>query len=188
MDDGTNYGVSLSNSDLSLQTKPIEEGAQTVRSAPRGEGGVVMSYDGYNQSGAKEVCHTLRTASGGEGDDRTAKVAIQDSMRYIVRRLTPLETERLMGYPEGYTIPKVKITDEVVEEFIQIHEDYDKLTKDKPAKRKTPAYIRKWLERISNPETCPDAPRYKACGNGWAINCARWILQGITRYLTKHKE
>lgn len=150
----TTYGVSLSNSDMSLQTKPIEESAQTVRSAPRGEGGVVDK-------------------------DENAQ------MRYIVRRLTPLETERLMGYPEGYTIPKVEITNEVVEEFIQIHEDYDEITKGKPTKRKTPAYIRKWLEKIANPETCPDSPRYKACGNGWAINCARWILQGITRYLSR---
>ena len=33
-------------------------------------------------------------------------------------------------------------------------------------------------------EQCPDGPRYEACGNGWAINCARWILLGIHRYLT----
>ena len=32
-------------------------------------------------------------------------------------------------------------------------------------------------------EQCPDGPRYDACGNGWAINCARWILLGIHRYL-----
>lgn len=29
---------------------------------------------------------------------------------------------------------------------------------------------------IANPATCPDAPRYKACGNGWATNQPRWIL------------
>ena len=33
-------------------------------------------------------------------------------------------------------------------------------------------------------EQCPDGPRYEACGNGWAVNCARWILLGIHRYLT----
>ena len=36
--------------------------------------------------------------------------------------------------------------------------------------------------KITNPDTCPDAPRYKACGNGWATNQPRWIL---TRLLTK---
>lgn len=37
-------------------------------------------------------------------------------------------------------------------------------------------------------EQCPDGPRYEACGNGWAINCARWVLLGIHRYLSKHKQ
>lgn len=37
-------------------------------------------------------------------------------------------------------------------------------------------------------EQCPDGPRYEACGNGWAINCARWILLGIHRYLTEKEE
>ena len=26
---------------------------------------------------------------------------------------------------------------------------------------------------------CPDGPRYKALGNSWAINCARWIGERI---------
>lgn len=258
------YGVSLSNSDMSLQTKPIEEGAQTVRSAPRGEGGVVegcpinsmvlgkteykegdrqglgfgevgdpaptistvhghaaamsydgynqsaedevcntlrtpeggdntakvaMSYDGFNQSGAVETCHTLRTATGGESSDTTPKVAIADSMRYIVRRLTPLECERLMGYPEYHTVPfNLPITEETVEEFVKIHNDFNALMSDKPGKSKSKMQVRKWLEKIVKPETCSDAPRYKACGNGWAINCARFVLQGIDRYLRKQDE
>lgn len=33
-------------------------------------------------------------------------------------------------------------------------------------------------------EQCPDGPRYEACGNGWAVNCARWVLLGIHRYLS----
>ena len=26
---------------------------------------------------------------------------------------------------------------------------------------------------------CPDGPRYKALGNSWAVNCARWIGRRI---------
>ena len=29
---------------------------------------------------------------------------------------------------------------------------------------------------------CPDTPRYKALGNGWAVNCARWICQRIQKH------
>ena len=28
-------------------------------------------------------------------------------------------------------------------------------------------------------ENCPDGPRYKALGNSWAVNCARWIGRRI---------
>lgn len=37
-------------------------------------------------------------------------------------------------------------------------------------------------------EACPDGPRYEACGNGWAINSARWVLLGIHRYLFNHQQ
>lgn len=30
-------------------------------------------------------------------------------------------------------------------------------------------------------EECPGGPRYKALGNSWAVNCARWIFQRIDR-------
>jgi len=54
-----------------------------------------------------------------------------------VRRLTPLECERLQGFPDGYTaIP--------------------------------------WRGK-----TAADGPRYKALGNSWAVNCARWVGRRI---------
>ena len=57
-----------------------------------------------------------------------------------VRRLLPIETERLMGFPDNHTrIP----------------------WKGKPE------------------EDCPDAPRYKACGNSMAVNCMMWLGERI---------
>lgn len=55
------------------------------------------------------------------------------SAGYGVRRLSPVECERLQGFPDGYT--------------------------NVPWRGKNDA---------------PDGPRYKALGNSWAINCARW--------------
>ena len=104
-------------------------------------------------------------------------------MRYVVRRLTPTECERLMGLPDGWTLPAFapdEITDALVEEFRLIHDTFGEVmagyASKKPPKPKTAAWVRKWLERIANPATCPDAPRYKACGNGWPTNQPRWIL------------
>ena len=76
---------------------------------------------GYNE----EISYTLNTC-GVHG--------VTDRMR--VRRLTPTECERLMGFPDEYT--KVPY-------------------RGKPA------------------EACPDAPRYKACGNSMCVNVMRWI-------------
>ncbi len=65
----------------------------------------------------------------------------------IVRRLLPLECERLMGFPDDYT----KIS-----------------WKGKP------------------PEECPDAPRYKACGNSMCVNVMAWIGHRIQENEEKH--
>lgn len=89
-----------------------------------------------------EVSSTLRSDMG----DNLPAVAAMD---YIVRRLTPLECERLQGLPDGYT---------------------------------------KIPYRGKSAEECPDTPRYKALGNGWAVNCARWICRRIQKHDEKHRE
>lgn len=130
----------------------------------------------------KECGETL--AIGHQGGVMTEQDISQ--MRYIVRRLTPTECERLMGLPDGWTIPAFapeEITDALVDEFRRIHDTFGAIMAayagKKPPKPKTAAWVRKWLEKISNPETCPDAPRYKGCGNGWATNQPRWILMRV---------
>lgn len=115
-----------------------EECAPTV--VAKGPGAVSFEPGLARREGAgnrfgDEVTSTLRAKMG----DNLPAVATD----YIVRRLTPLECERLQGLPDGYTrIPY----------------------RGKPA------------------EACPDTPRYKALGNGWAVNCARWICQRIQGY------
>ena len=105
------------------------------------------------------------------------------SMRYVVRRLTPTECERLMGLPDGWTLPVFapdEITDALVAEFVEIFDTFGSIMAGyagkNPPKPKTATWVRKWLERIANPATCPDAPRYKSDGNGMATNQVRWIF------------
>ena len=115
-----------------------EECAPTV--VAKGPGAVsfepgIAKREGATHRFSDEVTSTLRSDMG----DNLPAVAVD----YIVRRLTPLECERLQGLPDGYTlIPH----------------------RGKPA------------------EECPDTPRYKALGNGWAVNCARWICQRIQKH------
>ena len=121
-----------------------EECAPTV--VAKGPGAVSFEPGIARREGAlhrfvSELASTLRSDMG----DNLLAVAID----YIVRRLTPLECERLQGLPDGYT---------------------------------------KIPYRGKSAEDCPDTPRYKALGNGWAVNCARWICQRIQNYDRKHTE
>ena len=124
--------------------KVEEECAPTV--VAKGPGAVsfepgIAKREGASHRFSDEVTSTLRSDMG----DNLPAVAVD----YIVRRLTPLECERLQGLPDGYTmIPH----------------------RGKPA------------------EDCPDTPRYKALGNGWAVNCARWICQRIQKYDETHEQ
>lgn len=70
-------------------------------------------------------------------DDQTI---LLKNIDWIVRRITPLEAERLMGFPDYHTmIP--------------------------------------WNGKAA--AECPDAPRYKACGNSMCVNAMRWLGERI---------
>lgn len=115
-----------------------------------------------------------------------------------VRRLLPVECERLQGFQDGHTVPCFRpedITDELVDRFVEIHyewavienggspvkiiEDEDGKCHEVPIKRKSAKQVREWLAKISSPDTCPDAPRYKAVGNSMAVNCMEWLGRRI---------
>lgn len=93
-----------------------------IRNATRGEE-KARQGTGIGQDGEPSYTVTAAEPSG-------------VSWRATVRRLLPVETERLMGFPDDFT----KI----------------------PWKGKSPG-------------DCPDAPRYKACGNSMCVNVMNWI-------------
>lgn len=222
------YGFSHSNSNTSMQTKPKEECAMTLRSAVTGEGATIQtigfkagqSKDGglgderevsptlshtpsaleptvaqsgvqcltpshpqthrvYSEQGAfPSLCH-----NGGEaGQNQQAVLASLSQMRYIVRRLTPTEAERLMGLPDGYTIPAGLDANDpaLVAEFQRIFDTFGAIMAEyehsKPPKPKSAKQVADWLKKISDAETCPDSPRYRGLGNGMATNQPRWIF------------
>jgi DNA (cytosine-5)-methyltransferase 1 len=53
--------------------------------------------------GLKEGVGTLRAQGGDNGGGSESLVVSERSVRYIVRRLTPTECERLQGFPDGWT-------------------------------------------------------------------------------------
>ena len=101
-----------------------------------------------------------------------------------VRRLTPLEYERLQGYPDGWTdIPGQKnVSDDEVTWWIEVFYQYDRAISKKPnrVKRKGEKAIRKWLKKPAS-----DSARYKALGNSIALPFWRWMLKRMSAYLPK---
>lgn len=58
-----------------------------------------QSFSHYKES---DKCSTLKAKAGNIGNGSECLVA-EKAIRWIVRRLTPVECERLQGYPAGYT-------------------------------------------------------------------------------------
>lgn len=58
-----------------------------------------QSFSSYKESGK---CSTLKAKAGNIGNGSECLIA-EKAIRWIVRRLTPVECERLQGYPDNYT-------------------------------------------------------------------------------------
>lgn len=166
---------------------------ETGETLALGHGGGVCEAKGtdiYNMTDTGDISATLGVNCGiSTGRNGVAISNLLAAMRYIVRRLTPIECERLMGLPDGYTIPTGlrrffdadgEPTPELVAEFQRIFDTFGAIMADyahtKPPKPKSAKQVAEWLKKVSDPATCPDSPRYKGCGNGWATNQPRWIL------------
>lgn len=87
--------------------------------------------------------------------------------KYIARRLTPTECERLQGMPDGYTDLSGSDPNRLLELMPQVHE------MDARAKALLERKVRRWCRET------PDGPRYKAIGNSFAVPCVRWIFKRI---------
>lgn len=106
-------------------------------------------------------------------------------IEWIIRRLIPLECERLQGFPDNWTeLPKIKdMTNEEYNFFLRAFL-LDKAIKGQPQKKPpTKASLVKWYNKLD----C-DGNRYKMCGNSLAIPCALRVLGGIADYITKERE
>jgi DNA (cytosine-5)-methyltransferase 1 len=92
-----------------------------------------------------ETAHTLT----GEGHDATGRNSPNIAGPIVgVRRLTPVECERLMGWPDGHTAFSQPLM---------------------------PAPGNTWAAKAKPAKEQSDGPRYRQCGNGVVSACAEWI-------------
>lgn len=142
---GTNCGMSTGR-----QSVTVVHGAETPISNNEHANPVTCNHNGLENCVAiAENVIGRKVENGGNGVGAQEELAYTQNATGVmgvcnstVRRLIPVECERLMGFPDNHT---------------QIA----------------------WNGK--SPEDCPDASRYKACGNSMCVNVMRWIGMRIDK-------
>ena len=97
------------------------------------------------------------------------------AIRYVVRRLTPTECARLQGFPDTWGHPDVKteLTDEEYAFWLNVRNAHAEIN-DKATKEYTREQMLTWYNKLHT-----DSSEYKLWGNGIALPCALYVMQGI---------
>lgn len=100
---------------------------------------------------------------------------------YIIRRLTPLECCRLQGFPDNWA-EELGIPEPTLEDIDHWREVFRTQMEamGESKKERTDNQIRKWLK---DPES--DSAKYKMWGNGIALPCAMFVMEGIAMILSE---
>ena len=96
-------------------------------------------------------------------------------VKYIVRRLTPTECARLQGFPDDWAHPDIKteLTDEEYAFWLNVRNTHAAIN-DKVVKDYTRDQMLSWYNKLHT-----DSAEYKLWGNGIALPCALYVMQGI---------
>ena len=138
----------------------------------------VYGVDCRNAALDEEKTHTLQAkASGGQSLNCTPSVLTSGTppRKYIIRRITPLECCRLQGFPDGWgDLPeKENMTDEEFAFWQAVRNTYARIN-SKATKSYTSSALLKWYNKLHT-----DSAEYKMWGNGIALPCAKFIMEGI---------
>jgi DNA (cytosine-5)-methyltransferase 1 len=148
-----------------------------VRNQLAGAVMVPTAFGGNNTSGHIDVATALNACASASGRmDFESETFLVQQTAMQVRRITPVECERLQGFPDNYTrIPTWsgwrKLDDSETPE--QCIEDGLEVKQSKKTG--------KW--RVKD----VDGPRYKALGNSWAVPNVRWIGERIEQMAAVRK-
>mgnify|MGYP002791778945 FL=1 len=173
--------------DISVQ----EETAQTL--VARGPGGVChkmqMERSVATMTENMGSVGTYQKVSGplmanSHPGSYTGQDAFSDMLvatEYIVRRLTPLECCRLQGFPDNWA-EELGIPEPIQEDIDHWREVFRTQIEamGESKKEKTDNQICKWLK---DPES--DSAKYKMWGNGIALPCAMFVMEGIAMILSE---
>ena len=143
---------------------------------------VSVGNDQLHQISMKEQSNTLDTMH-----DKQAIMATKEDgkMKSIVRRLTPLECERLQGFPDNWTLIGEPEEVEVKDYEYDFDEDGNEVGKRQVGTHKEIEYF--YIDRFGKRKKCSDTARYRALGNSIAVGYANerrgfwmWLMKRIS--------
>ena len=146
---------------------------------------VAYGVDCRNGAINEELYPTLQAKeNGGQSLNYMGAVLHKDDS-WIVRRPTPLECERLQGYPDDWTIlRKIEVmTDEEYEFFLWVWKQDKEIERKKYKTVPNKRQLTRWHNKL-----CNDTARYKALGNSLAIPCALRVVGYIADYVRGAKK
>ena len=145
----------------------------------KGDADLVVECAGVdcrNMNETVELYPTLQAKpNGGQSLNFSGAVRVG----YTVRRLTPTECARLQGFPDAWGHPdhKEDFTDEEYRFWLNVRNTHAAIN-GKPQKGYTKAQMLTWYNKLHT-----DSAEYKMYGNGIALPCALYVMQGIEEAL-----
>lgn len=132
----------------------------------------LCTIDGDNQLIDNQSIDGGRLLLVPPANDQTLFVPMERSQvlgdtSYVVRRLTPIETERLQGFWDNHTDLTGCDPDAILERMPQYRDA------DEKGKRAIERKVRRWCEGS------PDGARYKCAGNSMAVPVMRFLAERI---------
>lgn len=128
--------------------------------------------DCRNMNEYPELYPTLQAKpNGGQSLNFSGAVRV----KYIVRRLTPIECARLQGFPDwwGKIMKKEILTAEEYDFWLNVRSTWATIN-GKQVKDWTEKQMLKWYKKLHT-----DSAEYKMWGNGIALPCAAFVMEGI---------
>ena len=148
----------------------LEEQQPTLTA--KGPGACSYGVDCRNATEYEEVQGTLQAKANGGFSYNCNQVVRQ---KYIVRRLTPTECARLQGFPDWWSYVEAVDTfsQKDYQFWLGVRKTHDAINgrqpKDYNVKQMLSWYNKLWT----------DSSEYKMWGNGIALPCALYVMQGI---------
>lgn len=148
--------------------------ANTLTAADRHA--VAYAMQAFGQYKESEIASAIKACDFKDSTDPIVE------LEYIIRRLTPLECCRLQGFPDDWT-EDIAITEpkaSVIREWMIAWAEWRRLIgKDEGIQLpKDAKQVERWLA-----DPASDSGLYKMWGNGIALPCAMFVMEGIAEVL-----